>query len=120
MLWTQGVGSLRIVGQSRRGALGAEESPRATWEGRAHLAGGAGIPAPGHQALQLHRVLLHKLLTLRKEKDTVWVGPGWAPALRALLPCRPGLSISLGHSRLPLTPRRSRHQTLMHLAGAGM
>lgn len=57
--------------QRRWGAVGAEESRGTTWEGRAHLAGGAGILAPGHQALQLHGMSLHKLLTLRKDKVIV-------------------------------------------------
>lgn len=37
----------------------------------AYLAGGMGIPAPGHQDQQLGFVLFHKLLTLRKDRQTM-------------------------------------------------
>lgn len=41
-----------------------------------YLAGGVGIPAPGHQGQQLGRVLSHKLLALRKETHSCGGDPG--------------------------------------------
>lgn len=53
------------------GAPGTERSPGTSQRVGHYLAGGMGIPAPGHQDQQLGCVLFQKLLTLREDRQAM-------------------------------------------------